>query len=350
MKSQPARSSVRYSIVLFLSTLLLLLVASSHAQPPVKPEVPPPPPPPPTTPTSTSSANTSLHATPTISSPSSTDGVPPIAETTAGYAKNPHPPGTINCFNTPKCADNEECYVLDDGLVCLNRDLNWGYILARNESGVPSVPSWRGPRSTLNANCSYFQLPDGKYQDMVMQIYDLIGGTIPKDLYISEFDKVTVNWYTWFSNCGDHLSCNSAKCQPRPQIGQPCTSSWQCNPHALGLNENNYPISTANETQIRCEYKDGFKSANQTCQLLHRDPLKYGAGGFGGPGGANGIGGDGGGISAWQVILPVVLLLVLIYFGAVLYQRRKRKDKLRKWSRRVEDGNDFHMETYDEIR
>ncbi|KAF9332080.1 hypothetical protein BG006_005056 [Podila minutissima] len=286
--------------------------------------------------TTTTSSTSSASATTTSSSSSpASPTTPPIAVPTPGPAKNPRPPGTFNCLSTPKCKDSEECYVLDDGLVCLDKELNWGYILARNESGIPSVPSWRGPRFSLDSNCTYFQMPNSKYPDLAQTVYDLILGTLPKDLLLSELDKVIVNWYTLFSNCGERLSCNVGKCQPRPLLGQSCTSSWQCNPQALGLNENNYPISTANATQVRCEYEGGFKSANQTCQILHREPPRQGASG---------------GFSAWYVILPVVLVLVLIYFGTVLYQRRKRKDKIRKWSRRVEDGNDFHMQTYDEIR
>ncbi|KFH65586.1 hypothetical protein MVEG_09062 [Podila verticillata NRRL 6337] len=284
----------------------------------------------------TTTTTPSSSATPTSSASSTASPTaPPIVEPTSGPAQNPFPPGTFNCLTMPRCKDTEECYVLDDGLVCLDKELNWGYILAKNESGIPSVPSWRGPRSKLDSNCTYFQMPNSKYQDLALTVYDLIQGTIPKDLLISELDKVIVNWYTLFSNCGEQLSCNVGKCQPRPLLGQACTSSWQCNSQALGLNENNYPISTANATQVRCEYKDGFKSANQTCQILHRDPPRHGGSG---------------GFSTWYVILPVVLLLVLIYFGTVLYQRRKRKSKIRKWSQRVEDGNDFHMETYDEIR
>ncbi|KAG0330870.1 hypothetical protein BG000_011395 [Podila horticola] len=314
-----------------------MLLMRTYAQTPA-PQHPPQQPTAATTATTTTTTSTSssTSATPSSSSSSSTSPtIPPIAVPTPGPARNPLPPGTFNCLDMPKCKDSEECYVLDDGLVCLDKELNWGYILARNESGIPSVPSWRGPRSSLDSNCSYFQMPNSKYPDLAQTVYDLIQGTLPKDLLISELDKVIVNWYTLFSNCGERLSCNVGKCQPRPLLGQSCTSSWQCNPLALGLNENNYPISTANATQVRCEYEGGFKSANQTCQILHREPPRHGANG---------------GFSAWYVILPVVLLLVLIYFGTVLYQRRKRKDKIRKWSRRVEDGNDFHMETYDEVR
>ncbi|KAG0040138.1 hypothetical protein BGZ82_005001 [Podila clonocystis] len=309
-----------------------MLLMGTDAQPPAPQQSPQQP----TAVTATTSSTLSSTAsTPSSSSSSSASPtIPAIVVPTPGPAKNPHPPGTVNCLDMPKCTNSEECYVLDDGLVCLDKDLNWGYVLARNESGVPSVPSWRGPRSILDSNCSYFQVPS-KYPALAQTVYDLILGTIPKDLLISELDKVIVNWYTLFSNCGEGLTCNLAKCQPRPLLGQSCTSSWQCNSQALGLNENNYPISTANATQVRCEYEGGFKSANQTCQIKHREPPKHGASG---------------GFSAWYVILPVVLVLVLIYFGTVLYQRRKRKDKIRKWSRRVEDGNDFHMETYDENR
>ncbi|KAF9429598.1 hypothetical protein BGZ94_010186 [Podila epigama] len=327
----------------------------SHAQPQVTPppstvgiKVPSPSPSPEPSPTSQTSTTRDVGPTPSTpqgplyashsASATSSPGVPsPIVEQPKpGMAKNPHPPGTNNCLAWPRCKDSEECYVLSDGLVCLDRELNWGYILARNESGIASVPSWRGQRSGLGANCSYMHVPDNT--DLAQTVYDLVQGTIPPDLLISDLDKVTSGWYTLFSNCDEKLACHQGTCQLRPQLGQPCFSSWQCNPQALGLNENNYPISTANATQVRCEYKDGFKSVNQTCQLLYRNPA------------LNGDDGGEGAFSVWRVILPVIALLVLIYFGAVLYQRRKRQEKLRKWSRRVEEGNDFHMETYEEVR
>ncbi|KAF9915954.1 hypothetical protein BX616_004961 [Lobosporangium transversale] len=251
--------------------------------------------------------------------PSPTTTAEPLipATPTPGPAKNPHPPGTIDCLTMPYCGDNKECFVLEDGLVCLDKSLNWGYILSRNDSGIPSVPGWSGQRSQLNANCSLFPIP--KTTGLAMMVYDLIQGTLPKNLLLSRYDQTRTNWYTAFSNCEPHLACMMGKCLLRPILGQQCTSSWQCNPLALGLNENNSPIPAANATAVRCEFESGDLSENKTCQLLHREVN------------------SGGGFSAWQVILPVVGLLVLIYFGAVIYQRRMRKEKLQKWSR-VVDG------------
>ncbi|KAG0315928.1 hypothetical protein BGZ99_007158 [Dissophora globulifera] len=234
----------------------------------------------------------------------------------------------------PYCGPNEECFVLKDGLVCLDKTVNWGYILSRNNSGIPAVPSWSGERSPLNANCSLFQMPDSADKPgLALMVYDLIRDTLPQDLLLSRFDQARTMWYTLFSNCEPNLACIMGKCQPRPTLGQSCTSSWQCNPQALGLNENNSPIPTANTTEVRCEYEGGDLSVNTTCQLLHRDvaPSKSG-------------------FSAWHVIVPVVGVLVLIYFGTVIYQRRMRKQKLGKWSRVTsEDRNDFPMEAYDEL-
>ncbi|KAF8923089.1 hypothetical protein BGZ58_003355 [Dissophora ornata] len=236
----------------------------------------------------------------------------------------------------PYCGVNEECFVLKDGLVCLDKALNWGYILSRNNSGIPAVPSWSGQRSQLNANCSLFQMPESADKPgLALMVYDLIRETLPEDLLISRFDQAKTNWYTLFSNCEPNLACSMGKCQPRPTLGQSCTSSWQCNPQALGLNENNAPIPTSNTTEVRCEYVGGNLSVNTTCQLLTREADTSS---------------HSGGVSAWHVILPVVTILVLIYFGAVIYQRRMRREKLGKWSRVVEDDrNEFPMEAYDEI-
>ncbi|CAO3563392.1 unnamed protein product [Mortierella alpina] len=234
------------------------------------------------------------------------------------------------------CGTNEECYVLRDGLVCLDKALNWGYILSKNISGVPSVPSWSGPRMQFNTSCSVLPMPDGTdAPGLTLLVYDLIKDTLPKDLLTSRYDQEMYTWYTAFSNCEPHLACVENRCVARPTIGQGCTSSWQCNPQALGLNENNVPIMSANTSAIRCEYENGYKSPTMTCQLLHREESASSSGGF----------------SAWHAIVPVVVILVLIYFGSVIYQRRSRKRKLRKWSRVGEDErNDYHMERYDEIR
>ncbi|KAG0248926.1 hypothetical protein BG011_009733 [Mortierella polycephala] len=255
---------------------------------------------------------------------------------TPGPAVNPLDPGTVNCLDMPYCGDNQECFVLSDGLVCLEKEWNWGYILSRNNSGIPAVPGWSGPRSQLDANCTLFQMPESSDNPrLALVVYDLIRDTLPNDLLLSRFDQAKTNWYTLFSNCEPRLACIMGKCQPRPTLGQSCTSSWQCNAHALGLNENNSPIPTANTTEIRCEYEDGDRSVNTTCQLLRHDVTTDSDSGF----------------SAWHVIVPVVVILVLAYFGSVIYRRRTRRQKLRKWSRVVEDDrNNFHMEAYDEIR
>ncbi|KAF9980087.1 hypothetical protein BGZ65_005571 [Modicella reniformis] len=248
-----------------------------------------------------------------------------VPKPTHGPAVNPYPPGTDNCLTAPYCAANEECFVLRNGVVCLDKTPNWGYILSRNESGVPAIPSWSGPRSQLNYSCDLFQAQMPESADkpgMALMVYDVIQDTLPKDLLLSRYDHVKTNWYTMFSNCETHLACIMGKCQPRPTVGQSCTSSWQCNPQALGLDENNAPIRT-NQT-IRCEYDGGDLSVNSTCQWLHREVNSGSESKF----------------SAWHVIVPVVGVLVLAYFGTVIYQRRMRKRKLRQWSRVAAGNND----------
>ncbi|KAI1315861.1 hypothetical protein EDD11_000237 [Mortierella claussenii] len=277
-----------------------------------------------TTPTAETPSGTSVSISVT-----STENIPAVVPT-PGPTNKPYTPGTVDCLTMPYCPDNQECFVLKDGLVCQDKILNQGYILSRNDSGVPAVPGWSGRRSALNADCTLFPIPTST--GLAMMVYDLIQGTLPRDLLLSRYDQSKTTWYTAFSNCEPELACMMSKCQPRPSLGQQCTSSWQCNPQALGLNENNSPIPGTNATEIRCEFAAGDMSENKTCQLLHREVH------------------TGGGFSAWHVILPVVGLLVLIYFGAVIYQRRIRRDKLRKWSRAVEeDRNDFQMEAYDEL-
>lgn len=213
--------------------------------------------------------------------------------------------------------------------MCLDKTMNWGYILSRNQSGIPAIPSWSGPRSVLSANCSLFlaQLPEKP--GTAVRVYELIKDTLPDDLIVSRYDKIKTNWYTMFSNCDTKLACMTGKCQPRPTVGQSCTSSWQCNPQALGLNDNGQPIVT--NTTIRCEYDGGDLSVNSTCQVLQREVHNGSESKF----------------SAWHVIVPVVGLLVLIYFGAVIYQRRMRRRKLRKWSRVAGDErHDYPLEAY----
>ncbi|KAG0196694.1 hypothetical protein BGX28_009851 [Mortierella sp. GBA30] len=286
--------------------------------------------------TSTDISSTLIASVTPSSTTVSPPVLPPQPTRTPGPAVNPFEAGTINCLSMLGCPSSEECYVLNDGVVCLDKVLNWGYILSRNDSGVPSVPSWSGPRSQLNDSCKIFTGPESADKPgLALTVYDLIQNTIPKDLLISRFDQDNPNWYMRFSNCEPHLACILGKCQPRPAIGQSCTASWQCNPQALGLNENNSPIPRVNETEIRCEYDGGDKSQSTTCQLLRREAVSSNTSGF----------------SAWHAIVPVVVVLVLIYFGSVIYQRRMRKRKLRKWSRVAEDDrNDFQMERYDEIR
>lgn len=284
------------------------------------------------TPSSTSTTAAADMSSTTAATPTST--APAIQ--TPGLAINPFPPNTNNCLDMAGCGAGEECYVLRDGLVCLDKVLNWGYILSKNISGVPSVPSWSGPRSQLNDSCTVLPMPDGTdAPGLTLLVYDLIKDTLPKDLLTSRYDQEMYSWYTAFSNCEPHLACVENRCVPRPTVGESCTSSWQCNPQALGLNENNAPILSANSSAIRCEYENGYKSPTMTCQLLHREVSASSSGGF----------------SAWHAIVPVVVVLVLIYFGSVVYQRRSRKRKLRKWSRVGEDEtNEYHMERYDEIR
>ncbi|KAF9352494.1 hypothetical protein BGX26_009696 [Mortierella sp. AD094] len=285
--------------------------------------------------TTTTATTTSASVSSSASVTPSSSGTPPPAEKTPVT----FPPGTVNCFSMPYCGENEECFVLEDGLVCMDKVINSGYILSRNDSGVPSVPSWSGKRSGLNANCSLFQMPKSADKPgLALMVYDLIQDTIPHDLLISRYDKFKTIWYTLFSNCEPDLACVMGKCLPRPTLGQSCTSSWQCNPRALGLNENNSPIPTANSTGIRCEYEDGDKSVNTTCQLLYRE-----------------VDSSSGGFSVWYVIVPVAAILILAYFGTVIYQRRTKNQKLRKWSRVSDvddrdDRDDFQMEAYDDLR
>ncbi|KAF9994492.1 hypothetical protein BGZ79_000749 [Entomortierella chlamydospora] len=286
----------------------------------------------PTTATITTSASSISVSLSTSVSPSSSGTTPPAESTPVTY-----PPGTVNCFSMPYCSESEECFVLEDGLVCMDKVINSGYILSRNDSGVPSVPSWSGKRSGLNSNCTLFQMPKSADKPgLALMVYDLIQYTIPPDLLISRYDTSRTNWYTLFSNCETDLACVMGKCLPRPTLGQSCTTSWQCNARALGLNENNSPIPTANVTGVRCEYENGDKSINTTCQLLHRDVVDSSSGGF----------------SAWHVIVPVVVILILAYFGTMFYQRRMKDQKARKWSRisDVDDRDDFQMEPYEDLR
>ncbi|KAK5821793.1 hypothetical protein F5H01DRAFT_411503 [Linnemannia elongata] len=267
------------------------------------PSLPSPSPPHPST-------STTGNATPFIQPGINTTAPTPVH--TPGPAINPLPPGSNNCLTEPFCGPGEECFVLTDGLVCLPRAQNWGYILTRNASGIPSVPGWSGLFSQLNESCTRFQMPaSADKPGLALLVYDLIRDTLPKNLLLSRFDLSTTNWYTHFSNCEPNLACSLGICQPRPALGESCTTSWQCNALALGLDDLNQPIPTANTTEMRCEYLDGDKSVNTTCQLLHRD--KDAVHGF--------MGDDGGGFSAWQVIVPVVVILILVYFGTVAYQR-----------------------------
>ncbi|KAF9085135.1 hypothetical protein BGX23_009932 [Mortierella sp. AD031] len=173
---------------------------------------------------------------------------------------------------------------------------------------------------------------------LALTVYDLIQDTLPKDLLPSRLDQSATNWYIHFSNCEPSLACSMGFCQPRPALGESCTSSWQCNALALGLDAENKPIPSVSTTEMRCEYQDSDKSVNTTCQLLHREiacPPED----------------EGDVFSAWHVIVPLVVILIAIYFGTVAYQRRVKQQKLRKWSRAIEDDRaDFHMETYDEIQ
>ncbi|KAF9208068.1 hypothetical protein BGZ49_009933 [Haplosporangium sp. Z 27] len=281
----------------------------------------------------TATVTTTISISDSVSISTTTTASPPPAEQTPSRV-NPYPPGTVNCLTMPYCGPNEECFVLEDGLVCMDKETNFGYILSRNDSGVPSVPSWSGKRSGLNANCTLFQMPKSADKPgLALMVYDLIQETIPHDLLISRYDRSKTIWYTLFSNCNPELACVMGKCLPRPTLGQSCTTSWQCNPHALGLNENNSPIPGANSTGIRCEYEGGDLSLNTTCQLLHRDVNSSS------------------GFSLWHVIIPVVAISALVYFGIVIYKRRMRDEKLRKWSRVSDDDdeNEFQMEAYDDL-
>ncbi|KAF9572167.1 hypothetical protein EC968_010174 [Mortierella alpina] len=309
----------RTRMAAMLAVASVLIFSEVHAQAPPSPTTSSSAPT--TTPsaaaTSSSAITTTAAADQTSTATASATSTAP-ARQTPGPAVNPFPPGTANCLDMVGCGTNEECYVLRDGLVCLDKALNWGYVLAKNMSGVPSVPSWSGPRSQLDAGCSVLPMPDSlEAPGLTLQVYDLIKDTLPKDLLTSRYDQDMFSWYTAFSNCEPHLACVDNRCVARPTIGQGCTSSWQCNPQALGLNESNVPILSANTSAIRCEYENGYKSPTMTCQLLHREASESSSGGF----------------SAWHAIVPVVVVLVLIYFGSVIYQRRSRKRKLRKWSR-----------------
>ncbi|KAK3829064.1 MAG: hypothetical protein J3Q66DRAFT_324272 [Benniella sp.] len=245
-----------------------------------------------------------------------------------GLANSTFPPDTVNCYTQP-CGANEECFVLTNGVVCLDKVMNWGYILSRNASGVPAVPSWSGPRSQLNNNCTLFQNQMPKSPPIAMKVYDMIKDSLPDDLLLSRYDRVNTNWYTMFSNCETNLACMLGKCLPRPALGQNCTSSWQCNPLALGLNVNNTAIKA--NTTIRCEYDGGDLSVHSTCQMLQRDTRSA----------------SGSKLSAWHIVIPVVCVLVVVYFGAVIYQRRMRRRKLRQWSRVAGDErHDYPMEAY----
>ncbi|KAG0259558.1 hypothetical protein BGZ95_004637, partial [Linnemannia exigua] len=239
---------------------------------------------------------------------------------TPGPAVNTFPPGTVNCFAFSSCKDDEDCFVFSDGLVCLKKALNWGYVLSRNNSGVPSVPGWSGRRSQLDDDCTLFQMPRSEDKPgLALMVYDLIHDTLPQDLLLSRYDQATTNWYTFFSNCESHLACLKGKCQPRPTLGQSCTSSWQCNAQALGLNENNSPIPSANVSEVRCEYEGGDKSTNTTCQLIRRE-----------------TNGSGSGFLVWYVIVPLAVLAIIGYFAWVIYRRYKNEQKHGKWKRVAE--------------
>ncbi|KAG0282092.1 hypothetical protein BGZ97_009148, partial [Linnemannia gamsii] len=308
---------------------------SGHGLGPGLAEVKPPTPPNFGSGTSPSRNTTTGNATlPT--EPGTNTTVTPTLTRIPGPAVNPLPPGTNNCLKEPFCGSGEECFVLTDGLVCLPKPQNWGFILSKNASGIPSVPSWSGPFSQLNDSCARFQMPASSNKPgLALLVYDLIRDTLPKDLLLSRFDQSTTNWYTHFSNCEPNLICSLGICQLRPTLGESCTTSWECNALALGLDEFNLPIPTANTTEMRCEYLDGDKSVNTTCQLLHRE--KGGDHGFVGDRNIGGSGdGGGGGFSAWHVIVPVVVILIVIYFGTVAYQRRMRQQKRRKWTWTIE--------------
>ncbi|KAG0217373.1 hypothetical protein BGX33_010786 [Mortierella sp. NVP41] len=276
---------------------------------------------------------TAAAPTPTASASASTTTT---TVPTPGPAVNPREPGTVNCLDSPYCLEDEDCFVFSDGLVCMKKAMNWGYVLSRNNSGIPSVPGWSGPRSKLDDDCTLFQMPrsDSK-PGLALMVYDLIHDTLPKDLVLSRFDQSTTIWYTFFSNCEPHLACMMGKCQPRPTLGQSCTSSWQCNAHALGLNGNNSPIPSANVSEVRCEYENGDKSVNTTCQLIKRETNQ-----------------SSGGFLAWHVVVPLVILAIIGYFGWVIYRRYKNEQKHGKWKRVAEDKenrNNYPLEAYSEL-
>ncbi|KAF9134319.1 hypothetical protein BG015_003430 [Linnemannia schmuckeri] len=272
------------------------------------------------TPTSTTTTTTPTTTTATATTTITTATTETNALETPGPAVNTYPPGTDNCLD-PYCAEDNDCFVFSDGLVCLKTAMNWGYVLSRNSSGIPSVPGWSGPRSQLNANCTLFQMPrsDDK-PGLALRVYDLIHDTIPKDLLLSRYDQATTNWYTLFSNCEPHLACLKGKCQPRPTLGQSCTSSWQCNALALGLNENNAPIPSSNVSGTRCEYDGGDKSVNTTCQLIKRETNEGGSG-----------------FLIWHVLVPLAVVAIIGYFGWIIYRRYKNEQKHGKWKRVAED-------------
>ncbi|KAF9928859.1 hypothetical protein FBU30_002068 [Linnemannia zychae] len=295
------------------------------------------------TPTSTTNGSpsatlsTSLSISPPTTPTSTESNTPPVPVKTPGPVGDSSPPGSLDCFEAPYCSNNEECYVFNDKLACQEKEFHWGYVLSRNDSGIPSVPAWSGPRFKLGDDCSLFQMPKSDLNPgLALKVYDLIRDTLPKDLLLSRFDQATTNWYTLFSNCEPHLACLKGKCQPRPSLGQSCTSSWQCNAQALGLNENNVPIPSANVSEVRCEYEGGDKSFNTTCQLIKREAS-----------------GSGKGFVVWHAIVPLVILAIIGYFGWVVYKRYKHEQKHGKWKRVAEDKednrNNYPLDAYDDI-
>ncbi|KAG0373298.1 hypothetical protein BGX24_011887 [Mortierella sp. AD032] len=293
----------------------------------------------PAAPTVTNGSAVTPAATVTITATTATEIIDAPAPTqTPGPAPTISPLDANNCFTFPNCAPDQDCFVVSNGLVCLKKDLYWGYVLSRNNSGIPSVPGWSGPRSQLDDDCTLFRMPDSADRPgLAIMVYDLIHDTLPQDLLLSRYDQATTNWYTFFSNCEPHLACLKGKCQPRPTLGQSCTSSWQCNAQALGLNENNAPISSANVSEVRCEYEGGDKSTNTTCQLIRRETK-----------------GSGSGFLAWHVIVPLVVLAIIGYFAWVIYRRYKNEQKHGKWKRVAEDKeenrNNYPLEAYDDLR
>ncbi|KAF9910612.1 hypothetical protein EC991_006171 [Linnemannia zychae] len=289
-------------------------------------------------PTGTNKSPSPAAATSTATPTATTDPIAPPPEKTPGPAVNTEKPGTVNCFTFPYCLEDQDCFVFSDGLTCQNKALNWGYVLSKNNTGVPSVPGWSGRRSQLDDNCTLFQMPRSEDKPgLALMVYDLIRDTLPDDLLLSRYDQATTNWYTLFSNCEPHLACMKGKCQPRPTLGQSCTSSWQCNSQALGLNENNVPIPSANVSSVRCEYEGGDKSTNTTCQLIQRESN-----------------GSGSGFLAWHIVVPLAILAILGYFGWVIYKRYKNEQKHGKWKRVAEDKednrNNYPLEAYDDLR